>query len=298
MDATLHAMRLRRILLAVLVSFAVVSCAEPATTTTSGPTSSTTSTSTTSAATGLPPCLAGDQPFATDGALASGLLNGREGDAELVAGLSWTAFEGCERLVVELATAGGAPATEPGGVRAELLRDRGIVRLRLDDLVTSTAIADRVVERELVDRVYVVRSLDGYLFVDIHLGSAALARASITRSPAAVIVDLQAGGPKLEARPIVSDAAVVITPTGRKAEYPMILEGYARTFEASVVLRLRQGNRLEVEDVTSSADYLTTWGEYRFDVPSGPSGNVDVFIGEDSPEDGTERGAQFTLVAG
>ena len=296
-------MRLRPFTLSVVVCLLVFSsCVEPnaTTTSTSSTTSSTTSppTSTTPATTGLPPCLAGDQPFATDGALATGLLNGQEGDAELVAGLSWTAFEGCERLVVELATAGGAPATEPGGVRAELLRDRGIVRLRLDDLVASTAIADRVVERELVDRVYVVRSLDGYLFVDIHLGSAVLARASVTRSPAAVIVDLQAGGPELVARPVVSDAAVVIAPTGPKAEYPLIVEGYARTFEATVVLRVRQGNRLEVEDVTSSADYLITWGEYRFDIANGPNGKVDIFVGEDSPEDGTERGARFTLVLG
>ncbi|MCP4228251.1 MAG: hypothetical protein GY773_33290, partial [Actinomycetia bacterium] len=178
-------------------------------------------------------------------------LNGDEGDAELIAGLRWTAYEGCERLVVELATAGGAPATEPGGVRAELLRDKGIVRLRLDDAVSSTAIADRVVERQLVDRVYVVRSLDGDLYVDIHLGSAVLARASINRSPAEVIVDLQPGGPELETQPVVTDTTVVITPTEGKAEYPLTIEGYARTCEATVVLRIRQGNRLEIEDVTS-----------------------------------------------
>jgi hypothetical protein len=292
-------MRLRDVVVPIVVSLLATACAEPAATTTSAsaPTTTTTS-STTSPTPGLPPCLAGDQSFATDGALASGLLNGQEGDAELVAGLTWTAFGGCERLIVELATAGGAPATEPGGVRAELIRDQGIIRLRLDDLVTSTAIADRVVERELVDRIYVVRSLDGYLYVDIHLGSAVLARASISRSPASVIVDLQAGGPELEARPVVSDHAVVFTPTGRSAEYPLLVEGYARTFEATVLMRIRQGNRVEVEDVTSSADYLVTWGEYRFEVSSGPSGSVEVFVGEDSPEDGTERGAHFSLVVG
>ena len=298
-------MRLRHVVVPVVLSFLVASCTESTATTTSTSvptTSSSTSSSTTPAAPDLAPCLAGDQPFATDGALASGLLNGRQGDAEQVAGLSWTAFEGCERLVVELATAGGAPAIEPGGVRAELIRDQGIIRLRLNDLVTSTAIADRVVERELVDRVYVVRSLDGDLYVDIHLGSAVLARASISRSPAAVIVDLQAGGPELEARPAVSDTAVVVTPTGRSAEYPLLIEGYARTFEATVLLRIRQGNRVEAEEVTSSADYLITWGEswreYRFEVSGGPNGKVDVFVGEDSPEDGTERGAHFTLVVG
>jgi len=294
-------MRLRQFALPALVMVLIASCTEPdaTSTTTSSPTTTIPSTaSTASTIPDLPPCLAGDQPFATDGALARGLLDGQESDAELVAGLSWTAFEGCERLVVDLATAGGAPATEPGGVRAELLRDQGIVRLRLNDLVTSTAIADRVVERELVDRVYVVRSVDGNLYVDVHLGSAVLARASVTRSPAAVIVDLQAGGSDLDARPLVSDAAVVVSPTGRKADYPLLVEGYARTFEASVVLRIRQGNRVRVEDVTASADYLVTWGEYRFEVPEGPSGNVDVFVGEDSPKDGDERGVHFSLVVG
>ena len=199
-----------------LICLLAVSCTEPVATTTSvaTTTTTTTTTSTTTTPSVLPPCLAGDQPFATDGALATGLLDGREGDAELVSGLVWTAFDGCERLVVELATAGGAPATEPGGVRAEMLRDRGIVRLSLDDTVTSTAIADRTIERQLVDRIYVVRSLDGTLYVDLHIGSAVLARASVTRSPAALIVDLQSGGPPLEGRPVVSDAAVVISPNG------------------------------------------------------------------------------------
>ena len=293
-------MRRRSFISLALICLLAASCTEPVATTTSAATTTTTTatTSTTPTPPVLPPCLAGDQPFATDGALATGLLDGRDGDAELVSGLVWTAFDGCERLVVELATAGGAPATEPGGVRAEMLRDRGIVRLSLDDMVTSTAIADRTVERQLVDRVYVVRSLDGTLYVDIHIGSAVLARASVTRSPAALIVDLQSGGPPLEGRPVVSDAAVVTSRTDRKAEYPLLVEGYARTFEAVVVLRVRQGNRLEIEAVTSAADHLITWGEYQFEVVSGPSGSVDVFVGEDSPEDGAERGAYFTLVAG
>lgn len=293
-------MRLRQFVLPLSFALLVASCADPAaTTTTTSPTTTTAATpTTTSAVPGLPPCLAGDQAFATDGALASGLLDGQQGDAELVAGLSWTAFEGCERLVVEFATAGGAPATEPGGVRAELLRDQGIIRLRLAEGVTSTAIADRVVEHDLVDRVYVVRSLDEDLYVDIHLGSAVLARASINRSPAQVIVDLKAGGPELEARPIVTDVAVVITPTEPSAEYPLIVTGYARTFEATVVMRIRQDNLLDIEDVTSAADYLITWGEFRFEVAEGPDGMVDVFVGEDSPSDGSERGANFILMMG
>ena len=294
-------MRPRHLAKLMLIALVAAACGSPAATTSSTVRSTTTSTSTASTSTpppDLPPCLAGDQPFATDGALARGLLNGEDGDAEVVTGLRWTGYEGCERLIVELATAGGAPATEPGGVRAELLRDKGIVRLRLDDPVTSTAIADRVVERQLVDRVYVVRSLDGDLFVDIHLGSAVLARASVNRSPAEVIVDLRAGGDQPETLPFIADTTVVVSPTGKKAEYPLIFEGYARTFESTVVLRIRQGNRLDVEEVTSAADYLVTWGEFRFELPEGPNGNVEVFVGEDSPQDGQERGVRFNLVVG
>jgi hypothetical protein len=170
--------------------------------------------------------------------------------------------------------------------------------LRLDDLVATTAIADRVVERDLVDRVYVVRSLDGDLYVDIHLGSAVLARASINRSPAEVIVDLQPGGPELGARPLITDNVVVISPTGGQAAYPVTVDGYARTFEAAVVLRIRAEGELAVEEVATAADYLVTWGEYQFEVPDGPQGTTEFFVGEDSPEDGQERGATFSLVMG
>lgn len=295
-------MRPRRFARPLLLLLLVASCATPApTTTTPAATATTTSTTpleTTSGTADLAPCLAGDQAFATDGALASGLLTADEGDAELVAGLRWAAHEGCERLVVELATAGGAPATEPGGVRAELLRNRGIVRLRLDDLVTSTALADQVVELELVDRVYVVRSLDGDLYVDIHLGSAVTARASVSRSPAEVIVDLQPGGPELISAPLVADNVVVVSPTGGRAGYPWTLDGYARTFEATVILRAHQDGQLEIEEITSAADYLVTWGEYRFELVDGPSGKVEFFVGEDSPENGQERGARFSLEMG
>lgn len=254
--------------------------------------------SSTTASEAAPPCLSGDQPFATAGALAAGLLDGGEGDAEQVSALRWTAYEGCEQLVVELTTAGGAPATEPGGVRAELLRDLGVVRLRLDERVTTTAVADRLIEHDLVDRVYVVRSLAGPLYVDIHLASAAVARASVSRSPAAVVVDLQAGGPDLTSQPVTADVSVLVTPTRGKIDYPFAAEGYARTFEANVILRLRQGNRLDVEQVTTAADYLMTWGEYRFDVESGPNGNVEMFVGDDSPQDGQEEGARVSLVMG
>jgi hypothetical protein len=238
----------------------------------------------------------GEQPYAIDGAIATGLFDNQEGDAESVAGLRWTQYPGCEQVVVELATAGGAPATETGGVRAELLRDLGIVRLRLNDRVSTTAVADRVVEGQLVDRVYVVRSIEGDFYVDLHLGSEALARASVRRSPAEIIVDLQPGGPPLESQPLVADRVVVVTATSGQAEYPLNIDGYARTFEATVVLRARQGNRQEIEQATSAADYLTTWGEYRFRVDGGPHGNIEFFVGEDSADDGRELGVVFNLV--
>lgn len=260
------------------------------------PPTSTAGSSVTTTTAGAPPCLEGEQPFTDDGALATGLLDRPPGDAARVTGLEWDDHGVCGRLTVELATSGGAPATEPGGVRAELLRDLGIIRLGLDPAVSSTAIADRLIDSDLVERAYVVRSADGSLFVDLHLASAVIARAAVVRSPAAVIVDLQPGGADLPSRPAVSDLFVVTTPTVEKADYPLAVRGYGRPFEATLVVRLRKADRVDVEELTTTADYVETWGEFAVDIPDGPLGSVELFVGEDSPQDGGEKGVTVSLV--
>ncbi len=290
---------MNRFLPAATILLVLTSCTVTSTTTASVTTTTAAATTTsppTTVETGTPACLAGDQPFTEDGALAAGLLDGPDGDAARVTELRWFDHGTCGRFVVELATGGGAPATEPGGVRAELLRDLGIVRIGLAPLITSTAVADRLIDSPLIGRAYVVRAADGSLFVDLHLAAAVVARASVTRSPAAIVVDLQPGGVDLAAGPVTSDLVVVTEPTGDRAEYPLSVRGYGRPFEATVILRVRKANRTELEEVGTTADYVETWGEFAFAVPSGPTGRVGLFVGEESARDGSEQGVTISLV--
>ncbi|MDP8959071.1 MAG: Gmad2 immunoglobulin-like domain-containing protein [Actinomycetota bacterium] len=280
-----------------LLLFLLAACAvgEPETATTvAQPTSAPEETSTTGTSAGAP-CLEQEADFVEDGVI--GLLGDEGGDAGRVAALRWAGHEGCERLVVELATADGAPATAGGLVEAEILRDLGVVRLRLADLVAATAVADSAFDGTLATRAFVVRSLDGQLFVDLHLGSAALARAIALRSPARVVVDLRPGGSELPPAPPSSDLVVVLAPRGGRASFPMDVYGYARTFEANVIARVRQDGKLEHEEFTTAADWVNTWGQFTLTLQEGPEGPAELFVGEDSARDGSEQGVVIKLGA-
>ena len=45
----------------------------------------------------------------------------------------------------------------------------------------------------------------------------------------------------------------------------------------------------------TAADWATTWGEFELTIPRGPSGRVDLFVGEDSAKDGTPIGVTIPL---
>ncbi|MGH9167211.1 MAG: Gmad2 immunoglobulin-like domain-containing protein [Acidimicrobiia bacterium] len=247
----------------------------------------------TSAGSERSPCLEEDGPFVTDGVI--GVLGGEEGDAQRVAALRWAPHEGCERFVIDLVTEDGAPATASGLVQAEIIRDLGVVRLRLAEAVTGTAVADTAFGGRLAGRAFVVRSLEAGLFVDLHLLAPATARSFVLSSPGRVVVDLQSGGPPLPSPAPSSGRVVVLSPRGGSATYPLDVTGYARTFEANVLVRVRQGGRVEAEGVTTAADWTETWGEFTLDLEQGPEGPAELFVGEESAQDGSEEGVVISL---
>lgn len=193
---------------------------------------------------------------------------------------------GCERFVVGFTTKTGAPATSIGDVNVEFLRDLGVIRIVLPNL-TETSITDGVFESPLVDRAYVVRSSDGSLYVDAHLGAPARATAKVMQSPARVVVTLESGGPALVDRAYRSDVVVLLTPRARRATYPITVSGYTRTFEGTVVVRLQKGGKVVEELVTTATDYLDAWGEFSSIIDSGPLGNVVLTVGDDGGQDVT-----------
>jgi hypothetical protein len=183
-----------------------------------------------------PVCLMGE-PFVATGSLDVADL--APGNASRLDAIRWQAYDGCERLVLDLVTDDGSPADRPGAVSAEVHRDLGVVRLSLRDVEwVDPEATDATFDGPLARGAYAVFSPDGrWVYVDVHLADAAEAHVSTLDDPARVVVDLRPGGGAVPAAAPSDDRVVVLRPRPGPASYPLTVTGYARTFEANVVVR-------------------------------------------------------------
>jgi hypothetical protein len=223
------------------------------------------------------------------------------GDARGVGALRWQAHEGCERFVIDLVARDGAPAQRAGPVAAEVLRELGVVRIglraveRVDPGATDARFAGG-----LVRSAYAVRSADGgWIHVDLHLAGAAEAHVTVLDEPARVVVDLRPGGPAVPGSAPRGERVVVLQPRPGPASeplsYPLTVTGYARTFEANVVVRLEQGGRDVFEGFTTATAWVDAWGHYSLTVPRGAGGRAVLHVGEHSARDGAWQGVALEL---
>lgn len=274
-----------------LLALALVAC------TGSGSPASTTSpitTSTMSAAVTTIPrpveCPGGGQ-FEEGGGIAE--VEGELSDSSLLGSISWDVNDQCETFVFEFETSEGAPATSAPHIQVGHLDSFQVIRISLG--VNAAVLTDQLVETELVERLYVVRALDGGMFVDLHLSSPAAARARAQSSPASLTVDLRPGFVEFVGAAETGDDVVLTSPPqGTEVGTSIELSGYARVFEANVMIIVTQGDEVVVETSTTAADYIETWGEFRTDLTL-PAGEVSVFVGEASPGDGTLSGITVDL---
>jgi hypothetical protein len=161
--------------------------------------------------------------------------------------------------------------------------------------VDATVITDQLVETQLVDRIYVVRSLDGGMFIDFHLTEPTQARVEAGASPARLILTMRPGLVPLSGFSTIGERVVVTSPPAGSTVDPFLtVSGYSRTFEAVVLLIGTVGNEVVVERSTTAADWTETWGEFRstINLPSGP---VSLFVGESSAQDGALEGVTVSL---
>lgn len=243
---------------------------DPATTTTTAPT-------TTEATGEQPECLDDATPFQQDGNV--GTLFNDTSDAGILARIQWEQHSGCERLVIEFATAEGAPAVEPPTVGSFFIREAGVLRMTLGQPVVATAVAEQLVQSALVDRVFVVRTLDGGLFVDVHLAQAAFARMTTATGPARTLIDLQPGGPDYPASARRSGDVIVVEPVQSTLSYPFSVTGYLRTGAEEAegtVVSLGDGETATAAGTVG--DQSTTWGAFVILFPDGPSGRISVNV--------------------
>lgn len=287
--------RLLAVAAVVLAACATLPEASPSTTTSTAATTAT-APSTTEPQSPAAGCEGEASNFALDGPL--GIVGVANADGQQISSITLEQRGDCERFEVSVSTNGGAPATRLPIAEVELIADSGILRIKFDGVVTSSAITDSVLEGSLVERAYVVRSLDGSIFVDAHLSAAVAARTFTRQNPARVVVELQPIDAPAAEFPHVGGLVIVTGPTSLSVEYPIVVTGYARTFEANVIARLFSESGSEAEARTTAADYLQMWGEYRLEIADGPGGDVTIFVGEDSAKDGTPVGVEFVVSAG
>lgn len=218
-----------------------------------------------------------------------------EGSGTHLADIELSEHQGCERLLITLADAGGNPAAGVPPVQAHLDEETGLLRITFDDRVRTTSITD-LESSGLVERVYVVRGLDGRMFVDVHLASFAAARVRAGESPGQLVVDLRPEGGTPARQPAVSQFVVVTRPLAGSVAYPLEVTGYSRTFEANVLGWLVDPQGVETGYViTSAADYIEMWGEFRLRIDEGPDGPAVLMVGDFEPRDGEFKGVTIDL---
>lgn len=261
------------------------------TTTSSLPTTSTTSV----AASTLPPVVEcpGSGEFAEGSGIAD--IDGESSEDTHLRRISWETSDRCETFAFDFETSEGAPAISVPDMKVDHLDTFQVIRIRMS--IDSASVTDQLVETALVDRLYVVRALDGTMFVDLHLKEPAAARARVESSPARLTLDLKPGFVSFKGVSTLGDDVVVVSPARDSEVGPNpLISGYARTPEDEVLIVVSQDEVVDEASATS-ADSSVTWGEFETNVAL-PPGEVSMFVGQASPEDGTLHGVAFDLNAG
>jgi hypothetical protein len=248
--------------------------------TTGGPTTSGPTTTVTTGGCGPGADLVADGPVSTQNQTSS--------DAEQIGTITWETDVNCDRFTIDFVTAQAAPATTAPTFNAEFFREVGVLRVAVE--VEETAISDQLVQSGLVGRYYVVRKADRSLFIDFVLTAPAIARVSATESPGQILVELASAGSSYAASPAIANNVVVIAPTAGAVTLPIEVTGYSRNFEANNIARVTQGTTVLAQEVTTAADWSETWGEFSLSISPAGSGPADLFVGDQSAQDGSDLG--------
>jgi hypothetical protein len=199
----------------------------------------------------------------------------------------------CRRLALALLLADGSAAASGGHVTGAFDRANGIVRIPLPRGITDVAQADSAFKDGSLAAAYVVHGLQDGFFLDVHVAHPVLASAHALEAPARLFVDVTPGGGAVPTAAPRARNVVVIEPRKGPASYPLVIRGYARTFEANVIARFAGSDSVRAH--TTAADWSTTWGEFELTIPEGPLGAIELFVGEDSAKDGTPIGVTIPL---
>jgi hypothetical protein len=241
----------------------------------------------------LPPVVEcpGEGEFEEGGGIAE--FDATGSDSSTIGRVSWERSDRCETFHFDFETSEGAPATTVPAITVDHLESFQVVRVSMD--IDASVITDQLVETGLVDRLYVVRALDGSMFVDLHLSEPSAARATILASPARLSIELRPGFVSFVGASTIDDQFVLVSPPDEaEVESPTEILGYSRTDEDTVLVLVTQAGSVVAETETTAPDSSGAWGEFRLSL-SLPPGEISVFLGQRSLEDGSLEGINVDL---
>ena len=229
------------------------------------------------------------QPGIEMGALAIG--GSDSSDATATGRFALGRHGSCRRLTLALA------GTRTGALAGSFDRSYGVVRFPLPHSVAEIAQADSTFEDSTVAAAFVVHERAGGYRLDVHLARPAFARALAVGNK--IALDLEPGGGAIPALAPRARNVVVMEPRDGGVTYPIVIKGYARTFEANVQAWIEQHDVVLKGTKThaTATDWMSTWGEFEITIPSGPEGDIVLFVGEESAKDGTPIGVRIPLRA-
>ncbi len=244
------------------------------------------------------PCLAASPEFTDRG--TTSVLGGARPDAQILAGIDWTAEGDCERIIFSFVTARGAPASQIGLSRLEFAPEQGILQIQMPRDVDASAVADALVDADLVERAFVVRGISGDLSVDLHFaGSTPVeARGIILGAPARLVIAVRPAGngqPIGTSPPTIVDDVVVLSPSPGEVEYPLRVRGYVRT-DSGVVTAIVRSSAEPLERRITPADSTDVWGEFALTISEGPEGSVTLVVLSDRTDESGDEVAAMPLV--
>lgn len=209
-------------------------------------------------------------------------IGGEGTDSTSLGRISWRVSDRCESFAFEFETAQGAPATTVPSLSVAHLESFQVIRIEMG--LSDSIVADQLVETDLVERLYVVGTLDGSSFVDLHLARPAAVRARVSDSPARLTVDLRPGFLDFSGSSTVGDEVVLVSPpAGAEVDPLTSFTGYARSGGSPLGIVVTQGGVVMVEADTLTATSPSGWVEFRHQIAL-PDGEVSVFVGEQGPD--------------
>lgn len=277
----------------VVLAVSISACAESdtaTTNTTSAPPPPQASTTTRPLVVGCP----ADEQFFEGGLVDE--FDNPASDSATIGLIDWRAEEACETFEIGFESAEGAPATTPPSVSVRFLDDIGVLRVLTS--ASDTVITDQLVETPLVERLYVVRAIDGGTFIDFHLASPVQARVELDNSPARLTLELQPGIVEYTSAPTITDQHVLISPV-EDADVTLSLRvsGYTRALDSDLLLIATQSNDVIDEVVAATASSTATWGAFSGSLEL-VQGETALFVGIEDAESGRFDGVSIDLQAG